>query len=48
MQESLHQTLDAGVSPFDSGCGRISIRQRMQETFYPTADAETLYQTLDL
>ena len=39
MQESLHQTADAGVSPSDSGCSIHSIRQRMQETLYQTADA---------
>ena len=47
MQASLHQTADAGVSPLDSGCRRLSIRQPMQETLYQTADAESLYQTVD-
>ena len=32
MQVFLYQTEDAGVSPSDSGCRRLSIRQRMQET----------------
>ena len=39
MQETLYQTADACVSPSDSGCRRLSIRQRMQETLYQTADA---------
>ena len=39
MQEYLHQTADAGVSPSDSGCRRLSIRRRMQESLYQTADA---------
>ena len=39
MQETLYQTADAGVSPSDSECMIISIRQRMQETLYQTADA---------
>ena len=39
MQEYLLQTADAGVSPSDSGCWSLSIRQRMQETLYQTADA---------
>ena len=65
MQEPLHQTADAGdnqkadagVSLSDSGCMRLSITQRMQETPYQTADAgdslsdsgcrKTLYQTAD-
>ena len=47
MQEYLHQTADAGVSPSDSGCKRLSIRQPMQETLYQTADAESLDQTAD-
>ena len=41
MQETLHQTADAGVLLSDSGCKRLSIRQRMQETLYQTADAGT-------
>ena len=48
MQESLYQTADAGDSIqtadagdslSDSGCRRLSIRQRIQETLYQTADA---------
>ena len=39
MQESLYQTADAGVSLTDSGCRRLSIKQRMQETLYQTANA---------
>ena len=39
MQETLYQTADAGDSLSDSGCRRLSIRQRMQETLYQTADA---------
>ena len=48
MQETLYQTADAGefyptanagASLSDSGCRRLSIRQRMQETLYQTADA---------
>ena len=38
MQESLYQTADAGDTLSDSGCTRVSIRQRMQETLYHTAD----------
>ena len=38
MQETLYQTTDAGVSPSDSACGSISIRQLMQETLYQTTD----------
>ena len=57
MQETLYQTSDTGVSLSDSGCRRLSIRQRMQETLYQTADAgdstrqrmqESLYQTADV
>ena len=40
MQESLNQTADAGDTLSDSGCRSLSIRQRMQETFSQTADAE--------
>ena len=64
MQETLYHPADAGVSLSDSGRRRHSIklrmqksiRQRMQETLYQTADAdisirqrmqETLYQTAD-
>ena len=39
MQETLYQTADAVDSLSDSGCRRLSIRQRMQETLYQTADA---------
>ena len=39
MQESLNKTVDAGVSPSDSGRKSISNRQRMQETLHQTADA---------
>ena len=48
MQEYLHQTedagvspstADAGVSPSDSGRRSISIREWMQETLYLRADA---------
>ena len=46
MQEFFHQTADAGVSLQDSGCKRLSIRQRIQETLYQTADAG-VYQTAD-
>ena len=52
MHETLYQTADAGVSLSDSdegdsllesGCSRLSIRQRMHETLYQKADArETL------
>ena len=30
---------ESGVSPSDSGCMRLSIRQRMQESLLQTADA---------
>ena len=39
MQECLHQTAEAGVSPSDIGYRRLSIRQPMQENLYQTADA---------
>ena len=39
MNEGDYQTANAGVSPSDSGCRSISIRQRMQETLHQTADA---------
>ena len=39
MQETLYQTADAGVSPSDSGCRRLSIRQRIQDFLLQTADA---------
>ena len=56
MQETVYQTSDAGVSPSESGCKSLSIKQRMQETLYQTADAslsirqrlqEYLHQTAD-
>ena len=56
MKETLYQTADAGDSLSDSGCRRLSIRQRMQETLHQTADAvdsirrwmqENLHQTAD-
>ena len=47
MQETLYQTADAGDTLSDSGCGSLSIRQRMQETFYQTAVQESLHQTAD-
>ena len=52
----LFQTADAGDSPSDSGCRRLSIRQRMQETlsdsgcrrpFFRQLMQETLLQTAD-
>ena len=39
MQETLYQTADAGDFLSDSGCRRLSFRQRMQETLLQTADA---------
>ena len=42
MQETPYQTADAGVSPSDSGCMRLSIRQRMQVFLCQTADAGVL------
>ena len=39
MQETLFQTADAEDTLSDSGCRRLSIRQRMQETLYQTEDA---------
>ena len=39
MHETYYETTDAGVSPSDSGFRRHSIRQRMQEYLYQTADA---------
>ena len=47
MQESLHQTADAGDTQSYSGCRSPSVRQRMQETLYQTKMQETLYQTKD-
>ena len=40
MQETHYQAADAGLSLPESGCRRLSIRQRMQETLYQTAGAE--------
>ena len=39
MQESLHQTADAGDTQSYSGCRNPSVRQWMQETLYQTKDA---------
>ena len=39
MQETIYQTADAEDSLSDSGCRRLSIRQRMVGTLYQTADA---------
>ena len=39
MQKSLYQTADAGDTLSESGCRRLSIRQRMQKPLYQTADA---------
>ena len=39
MQETLYQTADAGDTLSDSGCMSLSIRQRMQESLYQTANA---------
>ena len=39
MQETHYQTVDAGVSPSDSGFNNLSIRQQMQEYIHQTADA---------
>ena len=39
MQESLYLTANAGDSLSDSGCKRLSIRQRMQEFLFKTVDA---------
>ena len=39
MQESLYQRVDVGDTLSDSGCKKLSIRQRMQETLLSTADA---------
>ena len=47
MQETLYKTADAGDSLSDSGCRRLSIRQRMQETLHQTADTASLHQTAD-
>ena len=55
MQETLHQTADAGDTLSDSGsrslpirrgCRRLSISKRMQESLYQTAEAgDTLSDT---
>ena len=54
--QKLYQTADAGDTLSDCGCISLSIRQRMQEILYKTADAELyirqrmqeiLYQTAD-
>ena len=45
MQETLYQTGDAGVSQSDSGCRRLSIRQRMQDLSIRQRMQDTLYQT---
>ena len=42
--ETLYQTADAEISLSDSGCRRLSIRLRIQETVYQIADAGD-YQT---
>ena len=42
MPKSFYQTADEGDTLSDSGCRSLSIRQRMQETLYQTADAESL------
>ena len=56
MKESLYQTVDAGDTLSDSGCMRVSVRQRMQETlsdsrcrrhYIRQRMQETLYQTAD-
>ena len=47
MKESFYQTADAGVSPSDSECKSLSVRQRIQETLYQQLMQETLYQTAD-
>ena len=38
-RKRLDQTADAGLSISDSGCRRLYIRQRMQESLYQTVDA---------
>ena len=55
MQETLYQTADAGDTPSDSGCRRLSIRQGMQETPLDSgcrislsdSECRRLYQTAD-
>ena len=48
MRETPYQTADAGVSPSDSECRSISIRQGMQESLYQTANAgDSLSETVD-
>ena len=39
MQETIYQTAVARVSLSDSGCRSLSVRQRMKESLYQTADA---------
>ena len=46
MQETLYQTMDAGVSISGSGCRSLYIRQRMQETISDSG-CKRLYQTSD-
>ena len=46
MQKSLYQTAEAGDTLSERGCRSLSIRQRMQETLYPTTDAECLLHSL--
>ena len=46
MQETLYQTADAEETLSDSGCRRLSIRQRMHEVIRQQMQ-ETLYQTAD-
>ena len=43
----LYQTADAGDTLSYSECSRHSIRQRMQETLYQTAEVGTHNQTAD-
>ena len=40
MQVTLYQTVDAGDTLLESGCRRLSIRQRMQESLHQEADAK--------
>ena len=46
MQETLHQTVDAGDYLSDSGCRSLSFRLRMQESLLKKADAG-VYQAVD-
>ena len=41
-QTALHKTVDAEDTLSDSGCRRHSIRERMQEYLYQTANAGIL------